>query len=197
MLSSISPFGERSRNSRWWLTVTAYMVGSVAGGATTGLAFGALGQLVLSQIDADIGLTVLAVAAVLGVGADLGVLGLRLPSIQRQVNEDWITTYRGWVYGVGFGYQLGLGLATIVTTSTLWLTWVAAAMTGSWMYGLALGALFGLARGMFIFTTIRIDDPAGLRTLFTRISRQASSVHQLAMVAAGLTAVTAFGGQLI
>lgn len=194
MLSSISPFGERSRNSRWWLTISAYMLGSVAGGATTGLVFGVVGQLILSQIETDVGLTVLALAAALGVAADLQLFGLRLPSIQRQVNEDWITTYRGWIYGSGFGYQLGLGLVTIVTTSTVWLTWVAAAMTGSWAWGLFLGSVFGLARGMFIFATIGVHEPAALRALFKQVADQADSVNQVAMLAAGLTAVTALAG---
>ena len=76
MLSSISPFGERSRNSRWWLTVTAYMVGSIAGGATTGLIFGALGQVTFGSLDADIALLVLA-----GAGA-LAAPGLHPPPLQ-------------------------------------------------------------------------------------------------------------------
>jgi hypothetical protein len=196
MLSSISPFGERSRNSRWWLTVTAYMVGSIAGGATTGLIFGALGQVTFGSLDADIALLVLAGAGALGVAADLGFAGLRVPSIHRQVNEDWLTTYRGWIYGVGFGYQLGLGLATIVATSTVWLTWIAAAMTGSWQQGLLLGAAFGATRGAFIFTTRRIEDPASLRRLFRAIASQSGSVHRIATIAAALTALTALGGAI-
>ena len=48
------------------------------------------------------------VAALAGVVAaglwlDLGILGLRLPTTRRQVNEDWLGRYRGWVVGVGFG----------------------------------------------------------------------------------------------
>ena len=81
---------------------------------------------------------VLAAAAALGVAADMGVGRLAVPSMQRQVNEDWLTTYRGWVYGLGFGYQLGLGIATIVTTSTVWLVWVVALARGSWLVGLAI-----------------------------------------------------------
>lgn len=196
MLSSISPFGERSRNSRWWLTITAYMVGSVTGGATSGLIFGALGQVAFGSLEADVALLVLAGAAALGVAADLGLAGLRVPSIHRQVNEDWLTTYRGWVYGVGFGYQLGLGLVTIVATSTVWLTWVAAAMTGSWQRGLLLGATFGATRGAFIFATRRVEDPASLRRLFQTIASQSDSVHRIATIAAALTSLTALGGAI-
>ena len=194
MLSSISPFGERSRNSRWWLTVTAYLVGSVAGGLATGAVAGVVGELAFAGIDEQVGLVVLAVAAAVGLAADFGVGGLRVPSIQRQVNEDWLTTYRGWVYGVGFGFQLGLGFATIVATSTVWLTFIAAAMTGSLPRALLIGGLFGLARGGLILATARIDDPAALRRLFRTISAQAPGVNSLARVAAGLTAITAVLG---
>ncbi len=40
MLGSITPLGERSRGSRWWLTVTAYVVGSALAGLVTGGLFG-------------------------------------------------------------------------------------------------------------------------------------------------------------
>lgn len=194
MLSSISPFGERSRNSRWWITVTAYLAGSVAGGALTGLVAGAVGELAFAWLDAEAGLSVLAIAAAVGLAADLGIGGLRVPSIHRQVNEDWLTTYRGWVYGGGFGFQLGLGFATIVTTSTVWLTFIAAAMTGSMVRAVLIGLLFGFARGVLILATARIDDPASLRHLFRTIAAHAPSVNHLARVAAGLTALTAAAG---
>jgi hypothetical protein len=196
MLSSISPFGERSRNSRWWLTVTAYLVGSIAGGASIGLLAGLIGELAFVAIDARTGLVVLGALAVVGVAMDLGWFGAKLPSLHRQVNEDWLTTYRGWIYGLGFGYQLGLGVVTIVTTSTLWLMVVAAAMTGSWHLAVAIGALFGLVRGALILGTVRVHDPTALRDLFRTIAAQAPSVHRLATIAAGLTAVTALGGAL-
>ena len=196
MLSSISPFGERSRNSRWWITVSAYLIGSIAGGVLTGAVAGGVGELAFVWLDAEAGLLVLAVAAAIGLAADLRLAGLRVPSIHRQVNEDWLTTYRGWVYGAGFGFQLGLGFATIVATSTVWLTFIAAAMTGSFVRAVLLGALFGLARGALILATARINDPASLRNLFRTIAAQAPGVNHLARVAAGLTAITAVAGLL-
>ena len=44
MLSSINPLGERGRNSRYALTVVAYVIASVAGGLVTGSGLGALGK---------------------------------------------------------------------------------------------------------------------------------------------------------
>ena len=45
MLSSIHPLGERARNNRYWVTVAAYAIGSVAGGVVLGLAAEGLGAL--------------------------------------------------------------------------------------------------------------------------------------------------------
>ena len=64
----------------------------------------------------------------------------------------------------------------------------------TYLIGLGLGALFGLARGSLILATARIEEPAQLRALFRTIAAQAPSVHRFAIVAAGLTAVTAIGG---
>ena len=40
----------------------------------------------------------------------------RVPSMRRQVDEDWLSRYRRWVYATGFGWQLGTGVTTIVTS---------------------------------------------------------------------------------
>ena len=37
-----------------------------------------------------------------------------VPGPRRQVDERWLDRYRGWVYGVGYGSQLGLGIVTVV-----------------------------------------------------------------------------------
>src|SRR6267143_1292208 len=115
MLASIHPLGERARNSRWGITVTAYLLGSAAGGAGAGAAAGWL----------------VATACLLATAVELRAGGLRLPTVRRQVDEDWLARYRGWVYGVGFGFQLGLGAVTIVTTAGVYLAWALALLSGS------------------------------------------------------------------
>ena len=191
MLSSIHPFGERSRNSRWWLTVTAYLIGSAAGGLSMAALAAVIGLGLRSALSAPAALLVLGVAGLVGLAADLGIGPLRVPGIRRQVNERWLTQYRGWVYGGGFGYQLGLGVATIVTTSTIWITWLAASLTGSIHRALLIGGVFGLARGSFIFATTGIHHPDRLRTLHQRIDRHAGTVHNLALSSAAITALGA------
>ena len=50
MLSSISPLGERARNSRWWLTTTAYLLGSLAGGIAMGGLAALLGSVLPESV---------------------------------------------------------------------------------------------------------------------------------------------------
>ena len=113
-MGSITPLGERGRGRRWGRTVTAYVVGSALGGAAAGAAAGALGGMVQRAAPAGAGLLWFAAAAALtgaAVDAALAAAALpwkRLPGPRRQVNEEWLTRYRGWVYGAGFGVQLGL-----------------------------------------------------------------------------------------
>ena len=111
MLASINPLGERARRTRWGRTAVWYTLGSIAGGLAIGAASGGIGVVLrdlASPTQEVVGLVAL-VACVAGLVADLGVGGVRLPSWRRQVNEDWLAHYRGWVYGTGFGFQLGAG----------------------------------------------------------------------------------------
>src|SRR4249919_3533366 len=101
MLGSITPLGERGRGSRWWVTVSAYVLGSVAGGAVAGGLTATLGVsagTALWWVSAR--LVTIAVALVIGLALDARIGGLRLPTIHRQVEEEWRARYRGWVWGL-------------------------------------------------------------------------------------------------
>ena len=104
MLTSISPLGERTRGNRWWLTVWWLSLGAVLGGAAIGAALGALGQALAGSLGDVARLVLLAGACALAAAWDMS--SRRLPG-RRQVNEDWLVAYRSWVYGTGFGLQLG------------------------------------------------------------------------------------------
>src|SRR5436305_6522043 len=109
MLASITPLGGRGRQARWGVTVTAFLSGAAGAGAGAGALLGALGSLLLgSGVGAHARLVALAVGAMIALALDAGPLPL--PGPRRQVNERWRDRYRGWVYGVGYGTQLGLGV---------------------------------------------------------------------------------------
>ncbi|MBI2711203.1 MAG: hypothetical protein HYX34_16150 [Actinobacteria bacterium] len=173
MLSSITPLGERGRGNRWAVTAGAFALGALAGGATTGAVLGSIGQLLLDVLPADPvaaapRLLVLAVAAGIGALADLGAGGLRVVSSRRQVDEAWIGRYRGWVYGAGFGYQLGAGAVTVVTSAATWVALVAMALTGSTLAGMLVGLTFGAARAAPLTLAAGIHTPIELTAVHRR-----------------------------
>ncbi|QGN58632.1 hypothetical protein [Nostocoides sp. HKS02] len=192
MLSSISPLGERARNSRWWLTTTAYLLGSLGGGLT----LGALASLAGSALPSTVrtsrwALAVVAVLLLVGLAFELR--GSRsLPSWRRQVDEQWLTRYRGWVYGLGFGTQLGFGLVTIITSATTYAVALLALLTSHLAAGLAIGGTFGVVRALPSLLMAGVHDRHQLHGAFSRVEGWARPVAILARVALGVAAVTVF-----
>lgn len=183
MLASITPLGEWSRGSRWGVTVSFYLAGSMIAGAAAGGSLGLVGQQLvpkLSSLFPTFPILVLASAVALGLALDLGLFGAKLPSVGRQVSQSWLLRYRGWVYGFGFGLQLGVGVATIVTTSTIYATLVASFLVGSPAYGALIGGTFGLLRAIPIFTVSGIRRPADLDKIDLALARYAAPVRRLA-----------------
>ena len=189
MLSSISPLGERARHSRWWVTTTAYLLGSLVGGLAMGGLAGLVGQLVPdSARSSRWALALLAVLFLVGLLLDLRGAP-SVPSWHRQVDEQWLTAYRGWVYGLGFGAQLGFGLVTIITSTTTYAVVLLAALSGQAGAGLVIGGTFGLVRALPSLLMVRVRDRNQLGAVFGRIERWAGSMRVVARLALGLAAV--------
>lgn len=150
MLGSITRLGESGRNARWWVTVTWFAAGAVGAGALAGWLLGLVGAHAAAAIGPRAAALVLGVLAVAGVAVDLRLGGIRLPTVRRQVDDRWLSRYRGWVYGVGFGFQLGLGVVTVVTTAAVYLAFAAAALSGSAAAGALIGVAFGVVRWLSI-----------------------------------------------
>jgi MFS family permease len=197
MLSSITPLGERGRGNRWGLTVTAYLLGSVVGGTLMGAALGAVGAALHA-----IGLTTVALAAIAALLAIVALVfdltavlprvrGLRMPRYRRQVNEDWMSTYRGTVYGFGWGVQLGAGLVTIVTSALVYLVFALCALSASVGWGAVIGAVFGLTRGLAVFAVAKVDTPDDLRAFHRWLHGAAPAGQIAATVGDGLVLVAA------
>ena len=189
MLSSISPLGERARASRWSVTVTAYVVGSLMGGAALGALSAAAGSLLPTAWRSS-RLAGVLVAAVLVTGLIVDLLpgGHALPSWRRQVDETWLSRYRGWVYGAGFGLQLGFGVVTIVTSATVYAVPLLAALSGQLGIGLALGACFGLLRAAPVLGLARVHDRDALHAFFAVLDRWEPRFDLVAKASLGLAA---------
>jgi hypothetical protein len=201
MLSTITPLAERGRGRRFASTAAWFVVGAVLGGLTLGA-----GAAVVALVVHAAGLAVSAALAVAGGAAlvtaasDLRTFGVALPSHPRQVNERWLDQYRSWVYGVGFGWQIGVGLSTYIMTAAVYLVIVLGALTASPFAALAIGGLFGLVRGLAILLASGITSPARLRSFHRRFATGAEPVRRTVIglqLAVAVVAVVAVGGALV
>ena len=195
MLASISPLGERARGNRWERTVAWYFAGSVAGGLVIGAVAGSLGAGLDARFNPTptlrAGLVIGAAVVALLLELRLRLTGRPLPSNRRQVDETWITRYRPWVYAGGFGFQLGLGVVTVVTSATVYLAIVLAVLSGSVVGGVAVGLAFGTVRAVPILLVRGAGDPGTLRSVLLRVQSRGVAAQRAALVV--LVAVAVVG----
>ncbi|HEX3839682.1 MAG TPA: hypothetical protein VHU85_02715 [Acidimicrobiales bacterium] len=191
MLASITPLAETGRGNRFRTTATWFVIGSTVGGLSlgTGMAALAAGVHALALSPTTIGIVALAAAA-LAVGSDTGVTGIRLPVHYRQVNERWLDQFRPWVYAAGFGWQIGTGLATYITTSAIYLMVVLAALAGHPVWAIALGAGFGLVRGLSVLLGRNITNPDALRAFHFKFYAAGPKVGRITVIAEMVAAGT-------
>jgi hypothetical protein len=191
MLASITPLGERGRQSTWGVTVAAFLLGALGGGAGVGALAGALGLLAVpASVGTGARLAVVAVAALIATGVD--ARADPAPGPRRQVNEQWLQRYRGWVYGVGFGAQLGIGICTVVSSAATYVALIAALMTRNPVSGAVILGCFGVVRGLTPLAAAGVDRPERLVAFHAHLHRlraQAASAGLVALAAICLAAV--------
>ena len=181
MLSSITPMTEAGRGNRFTTTATWFVVGSVLGGLSVGAiaAVGAAGIATLDLADTT-HFALIAGAALLTSAIDFGLAGDRLPIFKRQVNDAWLRTYRSWVYGAGFGWQIGFGVATYIMTGGVFLTIAIAVLSGQPLLAVLVGATFGLVRGSAVFIGRSAVTPAALSDVHARLDAAAPAARDAA-----------------
>ncbi|HEV3129913.1 MAG TPA: hypothetical protein VGY32_13080 [Solirubrobacteraceae bacterium] len=181
MLASITPLGERARGANWYTTTAIYTFGSVLGGAAIGTLAGLLGSVVLAGVGTDNRLAIVAFALTAGFAWEL--VRVSVPGPRRQVNEQWLHRYRSWVYGLGFGTQLGAGVATVVVSSAVYAVVLSAFAAGQPETGAAIGALAAALRGATVLLTARVVSPQRLLAFHERMRVLARPVRSGALVA--------------
>ena len=197
MLSSITPLGERARGQHWGLTAAALTLGHLLGGALLGLLLTGLGTAIRPAFGGSLPLTAqLAVVGCVSVGAAVfDISGRSLPG-HRQVDETWLTSYRGWVYGFGFGVQLGLGFVTVINTA-LFVPVVVAGLVLVPPTAIALGAGYGGIRAAMALANARVHTVDDLKGLHRRLDAVGDVVRIVSASIVGLlgaAAVIAAGG---
>jgi hypothetical protein len=181
------------------MTAAAYLVASTVVAAVLGGMLGAAAGAAASLVEPSAAVLLAGAASVccLAAAAEAFPRTVPLPTPRRQVNEEWLGRYRGWVYGIGFGGQLGLGVATIVTTAAVYASLALATLAG-WSAGgpghgatagtAVLGA-FGVVRALPVFATGRIRTGHGLRALHRRLDAAGLAARRATTVGLLLSAV--------
>lgn len=196
MLASITPMSEQGRGHRYRTTAAWFVAGATVGGAT----LGAVMALLAVAVDAAgpsgavaVGLGALSCAVALA--SDVGWGGFRLPVHHRQVNERWLDQFRPWVYGAGFGWQIGSGLTTYIMTAAVYLMMALGALTAAPWVALGLGLTFGLVRGLAVLLGRRITGTDSLRAFHVRFSAWGPRWRRV-MLVAEWSALVVLGGVL-
>jgi hypothetical protein len=192
MLASLTPIAERARGSSWRVTVSAFALGATGAGALGGVLFGAVGAALPGSSWRPPALVAVLVAAL---AIDGTSLRRRLPLTKRQVNEDWMARYRGWVYGFGFGAQLGLGFITLVACAAIYASFAVEVLSGSILIGAAIGAVFGATKAATLLPTRLARDPESLWAIHRRLL-SLDLVSQRAVMVAEVVALVAVAGAI-
>jgi hypothetical protein len=172
MLATITPLAETGRGHRYRSTALWFVAGAVVGGLTLGLVLGVVAiGIGAAAPSLAVRAALACVAAVVCAASDARIGRVAIPVHHRQVNERWLDQFRAWVYGAGFGWQIGTGFVTYIKTAGVYLMAFLAVLTGSWWIALALGVLFGLVRGIAVFLGRSITSPVTLAAFHRRFTR--------------------------
>jgi hypothetical protein len=181
MLASITPLGERGRHGHWTITASAFLLGAAAAGTAIGAALGVLGGLLVSGIGDGERLAAVAIALLGAAVLDAGPW--RVPGPRRQVDERWLDRYRGWVYGLGYGAQLGSGAATVVTSAATYVALLAAFATADLGRGALIVGGYGAIRGLTPLATAGVQTPAQLLAFHARFQRTGAGAARIGVAA--------------
>jgi hypothetical protein len=197
MLSSITPLGERARRQRWWLTVAFYLAGSVSAGICLGALLGLAGSVVHAAVRPASSMVAGATGVLALAAALIDLVSAPFPTVHRQVNEDWLRRYRGWVYGLGYGMQLGLGVVTIVTSTSVYLVLAIAVLSGAAIGDVVIAVVagglicgwFGLIRALPLVVYGHARDVSSLVASHRSISGKARPAAALTVISVAIAGI--------
>src|SRR4051812_29233281 len=192
MLSTVTPMAERGRGHRFWVTAAWFVVGALLGGATLGGLAG-VGAAAFGGISTDLALVIAGGAALVGAVVDAGLLGVKPPFFKRQLDDAWLDRYRGWVYGLGFGWQIGVGFATYIMTTAVPVTVAFAVLSGRPAFAFGVGLLFGLVRGSAIAISAPATNTVALARIHRRFAALETPVRQAAVFALAVVGAVGLG----
>lgn len=192
MLSQLNPIAEAGRGQPYRRTAAWFIAGATLGGVCLGTVCAAMAAAVdRAGIATRSTLTVGAAAALVAAIVDSRFFGFGPPFIRRQVNEDWLTRYRSWVYGGGFGWQIGIGFTTYVMTAAVPLTVAFTALNADPVLALAVGTMFGLARGSTVLLSAPLRTQEALFAFHRRFAASGEALRRSVVIVQLMVATVA------
>jgi hypothetical protein len=137
---------------------------------------------------------VLAVAVLAAIALDCG--RDPAPGPRRQVDERWLDEYRGWVYGLGYGAQLGLGVSTVVSSAATYAALLAAALSADPRRGALILGVYGAIRGLTPLAAARVRSPRQLLALHAALRRGRRAAAGGGIVLLGVILALAVAGAM-
>jgi hypothetical protein len=189
MVGVIGPLVQGKRELRGsGRSIALFTVGAMAGAALTGVAIGVLAGAV--RLAWDVPALAVGAAGCVLLLADLGIFGLRTPTLLRQTCSTWYREGGRQSVWALWGFDLGLGFSTIRLSSLYWLMVLfVAAFVSPWLapvvlacYGLGLGVAFGAALVAQARSTPRPGASPGLGLLHAASRVRLASVAFLGVV---------------
>jgi hypothetical protein len=122
MIGVIGPLVQGKRQLRGSVrSITVFAVGALAGAAITGSFIGLLGAGAQALAGEHVLAVTVGAAGCVLLLADLGMFGLRTPTLRRQTCSTWYRERGARFAWPVWGFDLGLGFSTIRLSSLYWL----------------------------------------------------------------------------
>ncbi len=128
--------------ARWW-----FATGELLGGTVVGAVLVVLGSLVRPLAPDAVRWALVVVLGVVVAGSEVGLYSLPLPQNGRQVPPT-VVEAGGRVGALQFGFEMGTGLRTYMTSGLPHLTALCVALVAPWWGGLLAGTAFGAGRAL-------------------------------------------------
>ncbi|CAN5496272.1 hypothetical protein BH20ACT21_BH20ACT21_05260 [soil metagenome] len=192
MAETISPAVHGGRSLRYWRAVALHVLGAALTAAALGLVLGSVGAA-LGAPWLRAAPTVVAAVAILYFLREAVGLPMPVPSRRRQVPDWWRTFYSPAVSSLLYGLGLGAGFFTFLSFGTLAAVAVAALAGGSPLWGAALCAPFGAARGISVLASLRALDPEQGAVVVDRLQQAGATRLPSALNAGALLLLAAAG----
>ena len=142
-----------------------------------------IGSLLRPLLPVGVRLALVALLAVVVLGNETRLFQVPLPQNGRQVPSTVIAD-GGRIGAWQFGYEMGTGLRTYMTSGLPHLAALTVGLLASWPYALLAGAAFGAGRGIMPLARIGWDDAADWDYRFRRMGRPFRILAMITMLLA-------------